>query len=65
MKRGERMKKVIVILLVVGLLIGVSCITADTIKEEPFHETALSDESNTDNPSPCGGGSGNGGGAPD
>ena len=53
--------KVIVILLVLGLLVGMCCIAAD-ITEEEFNSGDYVDEPESgDNPSPCGGGNGNGG----
>ena len=59
------MRKVIVILLVLGLLLGTCCIAADTSEEEPFSDPdLLGDPGTGDGPAPCGGGSGNGGGAP-
>ena len=60
------MRKVLAVLLVVGLLIGICCVAADTSEEE-FDCVEFTGESgdNGGNPSPCGGGNGNGGGIPD
>ena len=56
--------KVIVILLVVGLLLGTCCIAADTPEEEPLSADLPEEPGTNGDPAPCGGGSGNGGGAP-
>jgi hypothetical protein len=56
------MKKVLVVLLVVGLLIGICGVGADTIEEGECVDVA--GEPKDSNPSPCGGGTGDSGGAP-
>jgi len=57
------MRKVLAVLLIVGLLIGVCCVAADTSEEE-FCCVEFTGESGDTNPSPCGGGTGDSGGAP-
>jgi len=61
------MKKVLALLLVVGFLIGTFAVAADVCEESSFQKDVdYSGESPGDNggPAPCGGGNGNGGGAP-
>ena len=57
------MRKVLAVLLVVGLLIGICCVAADTGEEE-FSCVDFTGEPENSNPSPCGGGTGDSGGAP-
>lgn len=66
--RGERMKKVLILLLVVGVLIGTFAIAEEISEEISLEHTEFSGgEELTDpgDPTPCGGGDGAGpGGCP-
>jgi hypothetical protein len=57
------MRKVLAVLLIVGLLIGICGVAAD-INEEEFNCVDVTGEPGDSNPSPCGGGTGDSGGAP-
>ena len=59
------MRKVLAVLLIVGLLIGVCCVAADTSEEEFDCVEFTGESGDTSGPSPCGGGNGDGGGIPD
>ena len=62
---GERMKKVLIFLLVAGVLVLGTCAIAEEISEEISFERVDFSEGENPDPSPCGGGDGQGpGGIP-
>jgi hypothetical protein len=65
-ERGERMKKILAVLLIVGLLAGIIALADQTYEEYTidngeFSEEHIIVEGNSD-PLPCGGGEGGSGG---
>jgi hypothetical protein len=60
------MKKVFVLLLVIGFLLGAFAACEEVCEENSFQEVIFADGSSEDEPgpTPCGGGNGSGGGAP-
>ncbi|MBU6998467.1 MAG: hypothetical protein HXS41_13015 [Theionarchaea archaeon] len=65
------MKKILVLLLLVGVLVGTSVMAAEAYGDVPSDETELPEDPAPGvvppppgDPLPCGGGGGNGGGAP-
>jgi hypothetical protein len=62
------MKKILVLLLLIGVLIGTSVLAVEASGDAPSNSTEpegpTSENVTPDGPLPCGGGGGNGGGAP-
>lgn len=65
-QRGERMRKMLVILLVIGFMIGTYSAVEGLCEESSVEQMDLSDrdapESGAGDPTPCGGGEGSGAG---
>jgi hypothetical protein len=64
-ERGERMKKILAVLLIVGLLAGIIALADQTYEECSLDNGEFSEDEFSEqnpNPTPCGGGEGGSGG---